>query len=81
MQCEHLVIDGKPWPTSEHYFQAQKFAAWPSLVEQCRTLPTPRECFDMVRNPAYKPYIRDDWHRGNPTLKDQAPTPLSVDSL
>eukprot|EP01043_Picozoa_sp_COSAG02_P008400 COSAG02_NODE_268_length_26526_cov_28.495554_7_plen_1277_part_00 len=70
-ECDHLVIDGMKWPTSEHYFQAQKFAAWPTLVEQCRTQPTPRECFDMVRNPVYKPYVRDDWHRGNPSVKDQ----------
>lgn len=23
--CKHLEIDGKKWPTTEHYFQAQKF--------------------------------------------------------
>jgi ribA/ribD-fused uncharacterized protein len=69
-ECDHLNIDGRPWRTSEHYFQAMKFAAYPQLVEQCRTLATPRECFDMARDPLYQPYQRDDWHRGYPLRDD-----------
>jgi ribA/ribD-fused uncharacterized protein len=69
-ECDRLVIGGQQWPTTEHYFQAQKFAAYPALVELCRTQPSPRECFEMVRNPVYKPYVRDDWHRGKPSVKD-----------
>jgi ribA/ribD-fused uncharacterized protein len=76
-ECDRLVIDGKPWRTAEHYFQAMKFAGFPELLEQCRNLATPRECFDMARNPAYAQYLRKDWHRGYPnhpgdiTIKDQ----------
>lgn len=56
---EHPVhIDGKNWPTTEHYFQAMKFS---DIKEQehIRTLRTPREVFDYAR----KAKIPTDWHR------------------
>ena len=56
-ECDKLVIDGQRWRTTEHYFQAMKFAAFPQLVEQCRNLATPRECFEMVRDPALAKYL------------------------
>lgn len=31
-----IWIDGKQWPTSEHYFQAQKFKAYPQIQEAIR---------------------------------------------
>ena len=69
-KCTGLMIDGKQWSTTEHYFQAQKFVARPDLVEICRNLGTPRECFEMVRDPRYKPLVREDWHRQLPTKND-----------
>jgi predicted NAD-dependent protein-ADP-ribosyltransferase YbiA (DUF1768 family) len=47
-----IIIDDKPWITTEHYFQAQKFASNPIIVEFMRTqLITPRDAFDFARNP------------------------------
>jgi hypothetical protein len=71
-ECTGLMIDGKQWRTTEHYFQAQKFTAWPELVERCRNFETARECFAMVRDPLYKPFVREDWHRGWPNPGDTA---------
>ena len=73
-ECDHLEIpegSGTKWRTTEHYFQAMKFAARPDLVERCRRLATPRECFDMVRDPQYKPFVRQDWHHKYPTATDR----------
>ena len=67
--CDHLTIDGKTYPTTEHYFQAQKFAEFPDLVEKCRELATPRQCFEMVRSQRYAPYVRQDWHTGKTPVK------------
>jgi predicted NAD-dependent protein-ADP-ribosyltransferase YbiA (DUF1768 family) len=47
-----------------------KFAAFPDLVEQCRNLATPRECFQMTRDPAFAEFVRNDWHRGYPNPQD-----------
>ena len=47
-----------------------KFAAFPDLVEQCRNLATPRECFQMVRSPDLKEFVRTDWHTGYPNPHD-----------
>ena len=69
-ECSGLMIDGKQWLTTEHYFQAQKFVGRDDLVEHCRNLTTPRECFDMVRDPQYVPFVRSDWHRSLPTTND-----------
>jgi ribA/ribD-fused uncharacterized protein len=69
-ECNGLMIDGKQWRTTEHYFQAQKFVARPDLVEHCRNLGTPRECFEMKEDPRYKPLVREDWHRQLPTKND-----------
>ena len=69
-ECSGLMIDGVQWRTTEHYFQAQKFVGRADLVEHCRKLVTPRECFAMVRDPKYKPLVREDWHRQLPTTND-----------
>ena len=54
-------MDGKEWPTTEHYFQAQKFAGHASLQEQIRTARSAREAFNIARNPAHASLIRSDW--------------------
>ena len=51
-------LDGKWWTTSEHYFQAQKFAGTPQ-AEEVRQLPTPREAFNLARD--LKHLVRPDW--------------------
>lgn len=53
-----IMIDGKTWPTTEHYFQAMKFLD-PILQEEIRNAPTPRMAADMGRDRS-KP-LRKDW--------------------
>ncbi|AFY82849.1 NADAR family protein [Oscillatoria acuminata] len=56
-------LDGVWWPTSEHYFQAQKFAGTPH-VEQIRQVKTPKDAAKMGRD-RRRP-LRPDWE----TVKD-----------
>ena len=51
-------LDGVYWPTSEHYFQAQKFIGTPH-VEQIRQVKTPKEAAKMGRE--RKRPLRQDW--------------------
>jgi ribA/ribD-fused uncharacterized protein len=53
-----IELKGKIWPTSEHYFQAQKHAGTP-LEDEIRQVATPREAFFLARSrPA-----RADWEQ------------------
>lgn len=51
-------LDGVYWPTSEHYFQAQKFVGTPH-VEQIRQVKTPKDAAKMGRE--RKRPLRQDW--------------------
>lgn len=51
-------LDGEYWSTTEHYFQAQKFATTPH-VEQIRQLKTPKEAAKMGRSRQLP--LRKDW--------------------
>lgn len=55
-----FTLDGERWPTSEHYFQAQKFAGTEheAVVRQART---PKEAASLGRDRA-RP-LRRDWER------------------
>lgn len=55
-------IDGVTWPTSEHYFQAQKFTGRPDLQKYIRHIREPRDAFNAARQ--YAADVRSDWHRG-----------------
>ena len=50
----------KTWPTTEHYFQAQKFVGTP-YEEQIRQLAQPRQAFDFTRDPKVSRWRRSDW--------------------
>ena len=54
-----IVLDGLIWPTSEHYFQAQKFAGTPH-TEEVRTQPTPMLAAQMGRRRDLP--FRSDWN-------------------
>ena len=54
--------EGQVWPTSENYFQAQKYAGNPRLYDQMKRLRTPREAFDFVRDPSHS-YDKAAWSR------------------
>ena len=51
-------MQGKTWPTSEHYFQAQKYAGQPR-EEEIRQAKTPRIAANMGRDRAHN--LRPDW--------------------
>lgn len=53
-----IYVDGKTWPTSEHYFQAQKFAGT-VYEEQVRSQPTPMEAAKKGKDHTLP--LRKDW--------------------
>ncbi|MFB8789922.1 MAG: NADAR family protein [Potamolinea sp.] len=53
-------LDGFYWPTSEHYFQAQKFPGT-LHVDQIRQVKTPRDAAKMGRD--RKRPLRPDWNQ------------------
>lgn len=53
-------LDGAWWPTSEHYFQAQKFAGTP-YAEQVRQAPSPKEAARLGRKRTFP--LRADWEQ------------------
>jgi ribA/ribD-fused uncharacterized protein len=53
-------LDGATWPTSEHYFQAQKFAGTPH-VEDVRIARTPKQAAELGRD-RQRP-LRADWEQ------------------
>ena len=55
-----VELDGKVWPTSEHYFQAQKFAGT-EFEEEIRQVKSPMIAARMGRDRS-KP-LRADWER------------------
>ncbi len=62
-------LKGMNWPTSEHYFQAQKFSNNPGIVQAIIKAPSARDAFDVAQqnNAAVDP----SWHKGNPPRKEQ----------
>ena len=56
-----IVIGGKYYPTSEHFFQAQKLRGTIFEDDICK-LPRPRQAFEYPRQPHVSPWIRHDWH-------------------
>lgn len=55
-----MRIDGHMWPTTEHYFQAQKFVGTP-YYDHIRKLPFPRDAFRVSRDPLASRWVRGDW--------------------
>ncbi|THF84850.1 NADAR family protein [Deinococcus sp. KSM4-11] len=53
-----IELDGLVWPTSEHYFQAQKFVGTPH-VEEVRAQPTPMLAAQLGRRRDLP--FRTDW--------------------
>jgi len=59
-----IFLKGKRWPTSEHFFQAQKFSGT-EHEEEVRMCKTPRQAADKGRS--RKLPLRSDWE----SVKDQ----------
>jgi ribA/ribD-fused uncharacterized protein len=53
-----ITIDGVVWPSSEHFYQAQKFLDH-DLQERVRSAPTPYEAAKIGRDETLP--MRDDW--------------------
>jgi ribA/ribD-fused uncharacterized protein len=56
-----IELEGRTWPTTEHYYQAQKYVGTPDqfLCEQIYQAPSPVAAAALGRNPIYR--IREDW--------------------
>ena len=55
-----IEMDGVWWPTTEHYFQAQKFAGTAYVAQIQRAL-TPKQAAQMGRDRAWP--LRPDWEQ------------------
>ena len=55
-----IVVERVMYPTSEHYFQAQKLIGTQHF-HQILTNPSPRYAFEYARQERVKPWIRKDW--------------------
>src|SRR5579872_3021812 len=55
-----VTIDGKVWPTTEHYYQATKFTDT-ALQEAVRILSSPRDAFNFTRDVKNRSHVRADW--------------------
>ncbi len=64
-------LDGLEWPTSEHYFQAQKYAGTP-YFERVRQAKTPGEAARLGRSRDYP--IRPDWEEVKDDIMRKAVT-------
>jgi ribA/ribD-fused uncharacterized protein len=64
-----VFLKGKRWPTSEHYFQAQKFAGT-EHEEAVRRCKTPREAADLGRS--RKLPLRRDWEKVKDSVMREA---------
>lgn len=53
-----LELDGQWWPTSEHYFQAQKFVGTPH-ADQIRRVKRPKDAANLGRDRSLP--LRPDW--------------------
>ena len=60
-----ISLRGKQWPTTSHFYQAQKFAGT-NREEEIRRARSPAEAARMARDPRYP--VRPDWS----TVKDLA---------
>jgi ribA/ribD-fused uncharacterized protein len=69
-----LVIDRRPWPTTEHYYQAQKFPARPDIQEAIRNAPSPEAAVAIARQyePPHTSLLREDWKDVNVGIMKKA---------
>ena len=55
-----VFIDGKSWPTTEHYFQAMKFHTLPDQMEKIRANTSPTVAKRLGQN---RTGFRQDWEK------------------
>jgi ribA/ribD-fused uncharacterized protein len=54
-----FMLDGKEWPSVEHYFQAQKFSSSPEYQEKIRAASEPNRAKTLGSSKEFP--IRNDW--------------------
>ena len=64
-----IKINGKGWPTTEHYFQAQKFKGTP-YENKIRKAPSPMKAAIMGRSRKFK--LRKDWEKVKDSIMYEA---------
>lgn len=64
-----VKLDGLWWPTTEHYFQAQKFAGTP-YMDEIRQAETPKIAAELGRSRAHP--LRPDWEQVKDDVMRQA---------
>ena len=67
-----IQLGGCNWPTSEHYYQAQKYVDTPEqrVCEEIRRAQTPEAAVVLGRNPHLR--VRPDWDHIKPQIMYQA---------
>lgn len=65
-----VQIEGRTWPTTEHYFQAQKFAPDEALMERVRRTSRPSDAAAMGRDRSLP--MRSDWEYVKEEVMDVA---------
>ena len=61
-----FTVNNVRYPTSEHYFQAQKFPNRQDIIKEMLSNDSPRHALDTARK--YKQHIRKDWTADNYSL-------------
>jgi ribA/ribD-fused uncharacterized protein len=56
-----FTLDGKTWPTVEHYYQASKFPTLPEFQEQIRLMPSATAAMKAGKTKDPSKPIRADW--------------------
>ncbi|KAJ3056370.1 hypothetical protein HK097_007207 [Rhizophlyctis rosea] len=56
-----ITLNSLTWPTTEHYFQAQKFPTRPDLQLQIQQAESPGKAARLGRNKSFP--LRSDWER------------------
>jgi N-glycosidase YbiA len=64
-----ISLEGKWWPTSEHYYQAHKYTD-PKLQEWVRIAPTPMDAAIRGRDKSFPK--RDDWETVKESFMEKA---------
>jgi ribA/ribD-fused uncharacterized protein len=67
-----FTLDGKQWPSVEHYYQAMKFPTLPEFQETIRGLPTATEAAKLGKTKHSEKPIRADWKEQREGIMNRA---------